>query len=169
MRLQGCGVGGYSWEGGTPSTQDVETGRCGPTYLCKKQPDRRLSMRYMVFVKMAEDVGQAPAALQDVMGREMGEMFASGAMVDAGGLGPVSQSIEVRLRGGELTTTDGPYAEAKEVVGGYAIIDVATEAEARAAVTRVIEIHQQHWPGWEGSAEMRRIQGPDDAGPPGRS
>jgi hypothetical protein len=123
-------------------------------------------MRYMVLVKMAEDVGDAPAALQEVMGREMGEMFASGRMVDAGGLGTVAQSTEVRLTAGAVTTTDGPYTEAKEVVGGYAVLDVATEEEAVAATRRVIEIHQEFWPGWEGSAELRRISGPDDGPPP---
>jgi hypothetical protein len=101
------------------------------------------------------------------MGSEMGQMFASGKMVDAGGLGTTAQAVEVQLRGGELTTTDGPYAEAKEVVGGYAILDVATDEEAVAATRRVIEIHQEFWPGCEGSAEMRRIQGPEDGPPPG--
>ena len=41
-------------------------------------------MRYLVFVKMAEDVGEAPAALQEAMGAEMARMFADGTMVDAG-------------------------------------------------------------------------------------
>jgi hypothetical protein len=118
-------------------------------------------MRYMVFVKMAEDVGEAPAALQEAMGAEMARMFAAGTMVDAGGLGSTARSVEVRLSGGELTVTDGPFTEAKEVVGGYSVLDVATEEEAVAATRRVIEMHQQLWPGWEGSAEMRRIHGPE--------
>ena len=125
-------------------------------------------MRYMAFVKMAEDVGDAPAELQEVMGREMAEAFASGSIIDAGGLYPTAQSTEFRVVGGELLTIDGPYAEAKEVVGGYAVLEARTHEEALAGARRVAEIHIQHWPGWEGSVEIRRIAGPDE-GPPARS
>lgn len=49
-------------------------------------PRRGSTLRYMVFVKMAEDVGAAPPALFEAMGREMEEAFSSGSMLDAGGL-----------------------------------------------------------------------------------
>ena len=124
-------------------------------------------MRYMVFVKMAEDVGDAPPALVEAMGREMEQAFADGSMVDAGGLWGTKDSTEIRLSGGTITTTDGPFAEAKEVVGGYAIIDARSEEEAVANARRVIELHQEHWPDWEGSVEVRRISGPDEGPPPG--
>ena len=119
-------------------------------------------MRYMVFVKMAEDVGDAPPALVEAMGREMGQAFADGSMIDAGGLYPTAQSTEIRLSAGVATTTDGPFAEAKEVVGGYSIIEARSHDEAVAGARRVIELHQEHWPSWEGSVEIRRISGPDD-------
>jgi hypothetical protein len=122
-------------------------------------------MRYMVFVKMAEDVGEPPAELVETMGKEMGEAFASGWMVDAGGLYPTAQSTEIRVAAGGLTVTDGPYSEVKEVVGGYSIIEVRSQDEAVAAARRVAEIHREHWPAWEGSIEVRRIAGPDE-GPP---
>jgi hypothetical protein len=122
-------------------------------------------MRYMVFVKMAEDVGEPPVALVEAMGSEMEKAFADGLMVDAGGLYPTAQSTEIRLAAGAITSTDGPYAEAKEVVGGYSIIEVRSEEEAVANARRVLELHQQHWDGWEGSVEVRRIAGPDE-GPP---
>lgn len=121
-------------------------------------------MRYMVFVKMAENVGEAPPALFEVMGREMGELFASGMMRDAGGLAGNSESTEVRLRGGALSVTDGPFAEGREVVGGYSIIEVGSHEEAVANARRVMEIHQQYWPGWEGYAEVRRIWDAAEAG-----
>jgi hypothetical protein len=119
-------------------------------------------MRFMVFVKMAEDVGDAPAELQEVMGREMGQAFADGSIVDAGGLWPTAESTEIRITGGELTVSDGPYAEAKEVVGGYAILEARSQEEAVAGARRVAEIHQQYWPGWEGSVEVRRTSGADE-------
>jgi len=119
-------------------------------------------MRYMVFVKMAEDVGDAPPELVEAMGREMGQAFADGSMVDAGGLYPTAQRTEIRLAGGTVTNSDGPYAEAKEVVGGYSIIEARSQEEAVAGARRVIELHQEFWPGWEGSVEVSRISGPDE-------
>lgn len=123
-------------------------------------------MRFMAFVKMAEDVGDAPPALVEAMGREMAEAFADGSIVDAGGLWGTKDSTEVRLSGGQVLRTDGPYAEAKEVVGGYAILDARSQEEAVAGARRVVELHQEHWPGWEGSVEVRRISEPDDGPPP---
>jgi hypothetical protein len=125
-------------------------------------------MRYMVFVKMAEDVGEAPPALQEAMGQSMAEAFAAGSMIDAGGLYPTAQSTEVRVANGAVTQTDGPYAEAKEVVGGYAILEARSAEEAVEGARRVAQIHVDFWPGWEGSVEVRRISGPED-GPPARS
>jgi hypothetical protein len=124
-------------------------------------------MRYMVMVKMREDVGTAPTALVDAMGEAMQKAFANGMMIDAGGLYPTGQSTEVTLRSGSLEVTDGPFAEAREVVGGYAIIEVRSHDEAVENARRMIDLHKQHWPGWEGSAEVRRISGPDE-GPPTR-
>jgi hypothetical protein len=125
-------------------------------------------MRFMVFVKMAEDVGEAPPALQEAMGQSMAEAFAAGSMIDAGGLYPTAQSTEVRVADGAVTQTDGPYAEAKEVVGGYAILEARSAEEAVEGARRVAQIHVDFWPGWEGSVEVRRITEPEE-GPPARS
>ena len=122
-------------------------------------------MRYMSTVKMAEDVGVPPSALVEAMGAEMGEAFAKGWIVDAGGLYPLSQSTEFRLSSGSITNTDGPFAEAKEVAGGYAVIQTDSEEQARALARRVVEIHLEHWPGGEGSVELRRIAEPDEGSP----
>jgi hypothetical protein len=114
-------------------------------------------MRYLVFVKMAEEIGDPPESLVEAMAQEAGAAFASGAMVSMGGLYPLSQSTEIRLDGGEITTIDGPYAEAKEVVGGFAILDVRSHEEAVEHSRRVLELHREHWPAWRGSMELRRI------------
>ncbi len=116
-------------------------------------------MRYMVTVKMREDVGAPPAALSEAMQREMEQAFASGVMLDAGGLAPPPQSTELRVAAGGLSVTDGPYAEAKEVVGGYAIVQADSQEQAVGLARRVTELHQQFWPGWEGSVEVRAIMG----------
>jgi hypothetical protein len=124
-------------------------------------------MRYLVFVKMAEDVGDAPPALQEAMGKAMSEAFAAGSMIDAGGLYPTAQSTEIRVANGAVSQTDGPYAEAKEVVGGYAILEARSPEEAIEGARRVAQIHVDFWPGWEGSVEVRRISEPEE-GPPAR-
>lgn len=116
-------------------------------------------MRYMVFVKMREDVGEAPAALHEAMGEEMGALFAAGSMIDAGGLASGAESTEIRLTAGDVITTNGPWAEAKEVVGGYSILEARSHEEAVEGARRVIELHKEHWPGWEGSVEVRQIRG----------
>jgi len=119
-------------------------------------------MRYITFVKMAEDIGAPPPELVEAMGKELGEAFASGSMLDAGGLSGMADSTEIRLAGGRISRTDGPYAEGKEVAGGYGIVEARSREEAVAGARRVIELHQQYWPGWEGSVEVRQMFGHQD-------
>jgi hypothetical protein len=120
-------------------------------------------MRYLCFVKMDEAKADPPAALIEAMGEHAGQGFASGVLVDAGGLYGVADAIEYRVSGGRLSVTDGPYAEAKEVIGGWAIIKVGTEDEARAEAKKLADLHLEHWPTWEGAIELRRIAEPDEA------
>ena len=121
-------------------------------------------MRYMVMLSMRSDVGPPPTDLMEAMGEAMGEAFASGLMIDAGGLMDDRQTT-FTLRSGALSRTDGPFAEAKEVVGGYAVLDVRSHEEAVEGARRMMQVHVDHWPGWEGSADVRRIAGPEE-GPP---
>jgi hypothetical protein len=114
-------------------------------------------MRYITFVKMAEDLGDPPPALVEAMGKELEQAFADGTMIEAGGLSGMRDSTEIRLSGGQVTQTDGPYAEGKEVAGGYAITEVRSREEAIEGARRVIDLHLAHWPGWEGSVEIRQM------------
>jgi hypothetical protein len=120
-------------------------------------------MRYLCFVKMDEADANPPAALMDAMGEHVGEGFASGMLLDAGGLYGVADAVEFRVSGGRLTVTDGPYAEAKEVIGGWAIIKVDSDEQARAEGQKMADLHLEHWPTWEGVIELRRIAEPDEA------
>jgi hypothetical protein len=122
-------------------------------------------VRYMVTVNMREDAGPPPPELVEAMGAAMGEAFASGTMLDAGGLAPTAESSRVRLAEGSISITDGPFTEAKEVVGGYSVIEVRSHAEAVENARRMIQIHHDHWPGWQGWADVRRISGAEE-GPP---
>jgi hypothetical protein len=86
----------------------------------------------------------------------------AGTMVESGGLAPPAMSTHVRLTKGKVAVTDGPFAETKEVVGGYAIFEVASKQEMIDATVHFMELHREHWPGWEGETEIRQVFGPGD-------
>lgn len=123
-------------------------------------------MRYMGFVKMGDGDHEPPVELQQAMGEEIERGFAEGVLVDTGGLYATSFRTEVRVRGGQVTSTDGPFSEAKEAVGGYAVLDVRDHAEAVEYARRLAELHRKYWPEWEGAIEVRRIAGPEDFAQP---
>ena len=124
-------------------------------------------MRFMIMLKMSEDAGPPPPAVMEAMGQGIGQMLASGAMLDTGGLLPSATGARVRLSQGNVSVTDGPFTEAKELVGGFAIVQVTSREEAVELGRRLIQLHKDHWPGWEGEAEVRQIADPDGGGPGG--
>ena len=96
-------------------------------------------MKYIMMVKLdgkseagrKYEAGMPPdAKLEAAMGKLMGEMAQAGALVDAGGLLPMSKGAQIRATGGKLMVTDGPFIESKEVIGGYAILRATTKEEA---------------------------------------
>jgi hypothetical protein len=62
---------------------------------------------------------------------------------------------------GKVAVTDGPFAEAKEVVGGFAIFELKSKEEALESAKFFMELHQKHWPGWVGEMEVRQMWGAD--------
>ena len=76
-----------------------------------------------------------------------------GSVIQTGGLAASSTGARVRISRGKLTVTDGPFTEAKEVVGGYALL----EAQSLEATRAFLRLHQQHWPTWEGECEIREL------------
>lgn len=122
-------------------------------------------MKFMTLVKSTEGrrVGPPPPALVQGMAKLAEDAGKAGIAVQRGGLCDSSAGAMLRLSGGKLTVTDGPFSEAKEVVGGFAIYDVPSKADAVAWASRVLELHRQYWPQWEGSCEVRQIMD----GPPG--
>ena len=85
------------------------------------------------------------------------EATRAGAMVETGGLLPSAMGARVRLSAGNLLVTDGPFAETKELIGGYAVYDVKSKQEAIEWTSRFMQLHKDHWPGWEGESEIRQI------------
>jgi hypothetical protein len=122
-------------------------------------------MRFMMLVKHGEMSGLPPQPLMDAIDKLTEEANKAGTMVLAGGLAPLAASTSVRISGGKLKTTDGPYSEAKEVVGGFAIFDLKSKQEAIEGAQKFMELHRIHWPGWEGETEVRQIFGPEDFPP----
>jgi hypothetical protein len=114
-------------------------------------------MRFMTIVKSAENAGPPPQALMDAIAKLGEEAARAGTLVEIGGLFPTAMGARVRLSRGQLNVTDGPFTEAKEVVGGYAVHEVKSKQEAIDAAVRFMELHKKHWPGWEGETEVRQI------------
>ncbi len=128
-------------------------------------------MRFMMLVKHSEKQVQGdkpvppPQKLVDEITKLSEEAVKSGAMIANGGLAPTAVSSRIRLSGGKVTVTDGPFAEGKEIVGGFAILDYRSKEEAVEGARQFMELHRQYWPGWEGETEVRQIFGPEDFAP----
>ena len=100
-----------------------------------------------------------PQALQDAMGEFVGDSFKSGILKDTGGLKPTSEGFRIRSRKNRLTVTDGPFTEGKEVVGGYALVEVGSKEEAMKLAEQFMELHRLHWPDFECECEVRSVEG----------
>jgi hypothetical protein len=117
-------------------------------------------MKFMMFIKHSEDVRSKsiPQALLNAMGEFVQEGFKSGVLKDTAGLKPSSEGYRIRLSGGKLRMTDGPFTEAKEVVGGYAIVETKTREEAMEIAHKFMDLHRIHWPEFEGESEVRPME-----------
>jgi len=117
-------------------------------------------MRYMFIVKGSENLaasGPPPASLMEAIDKLGEEATKNGKMVSFGGLKPTSSGARVRLVNGKLITTDGPFTESKEVIGGFTIMNVASKEEALEAAREFMELHRVHWPDWQGETEIREM------------
>ena len=86
--------------------------------------------RFMGFVRMEEGIGVPPQSLFDAMDVFIGERAANGSFLDGGGLFGTEDAVNFVVRKGEVTRVDGPYAEGKEVVGGWSLMEYASLEEA---------------------------------------
>ena len=90
-------------------------------------------MRFMLIVKADDDseAGVMPGKEDiDAMGRYNEELIKAGILLAADGLHPSSAGARLTFRGGRATVTDGPFAETKELIAGYWVIDVSSREEA---------------------------------------
>jgi len=119
-------------------------------------------MKYLTFIRHAESYREAgpPAALMEAMGKFVRRSLENGTLVGTGGLLPSKDGARLRLSKGKITVTDGPFTESKEVIGGYAIINANSKAEATRIAEEFMELHRTHWPAFEGESEVRPIYEP---------
>jgi len=117
-------------------------------------------MKYLMLIRHSESHRSQPIpqGLLDAMGEFVTEGFKSGLLKDTAGLKGTAEGFRVRSSGGKLHVTDGPFTEAKEVVGGYALVDVKSNEEARTVARQFMELHRVHWPAFEGECEVRPLE-----------
>lgn len=102
-------------------------------------------MRFLSLVRVTES-GQVPSErLMAEMGKLMEEMTANGVLVETAGLHPTSEGVRLRNDHGRYMRTDGPFTETREVIGGYAILEAPSMAEALEATRRFLAVHGDEW------------------------
>jgi hypothetical protein len=119
-------------------------------------------MRFMMIVRHPEKQVNPPQELMEAISKLAEEETKTGTMLGSGGLKSTGLGARVRLSGGKVAVIDGPFTEAKEVVGGYAQFDLKSKEEAVESAVRFMELHKKYWPGWEGETEVRQMYGPDE-------
>ena len=116
-------------------------------------------MRFLSMIRIQENTGQAPSEqLMSDMGKLIEEMTRRGQLISTAGLRPTSEGVRVRLRRGKLSSVDGPFTETKEVIGGYAILEAKSKAEAIELTRRFLQIHGEEW---DIECEVRQLDGPE--------
>ena len=114
-------------------------------------------MKFMVMIKGPENAGPPPQELIASIAKLSERAAQAGVGVESGGLLPSAMGARIRVAKGSINVTDGPFTEAKEIIGGYAVYTVNSKEEAVEWTRRFMELHTTHWPGWEGEAEIRQI------------
>ena len=121
-------------------------------------------MRFMILVKA--DQNSEAGVLPDVkllteMGKYNEQLMKAGVLLGGEGLHPSSKGVRVRLSGDQRTVLDGPFAEAKELIAGFWLIQVKSKQEAIDWVKRI----PNPMPGTESEIEIRQVFEADDFGP----
>ena len=116
-------------------------------------------MRFLSMIRIDENKGQVPSEqLMNDMDKLIEEMTRERVLIHTAGLRPTAEGVRVRLRGGKLSTVDGPFAETKEVIGGFAILEASSMKEAVELTKRFLRIHGEEW---DIECEVRQLDGPE--------
>ena len=120
-------------------------------------------MRFMMMVKGNQDyeAGVPPKKeLMDAIGKHAAELQQAGVLLGTGGLLPSSKGARIVVSDGRLRVIDGPFAEAKELIGGYGILKADSKEEAIKLGKIFMQIHTDVLgPDYEGELEIRQMSG----------
>ena len=122
-------------------------------------------MRFLSYVEFDQhgSFGDPPPALRTAVTDFMAQVAGQGALADRGGLASPDDGSYACVADGHLTITDGPFAEAKEVIGGYLMYDVRSKQEAAEYARRFMQLHVDLWDGFEGVCVTRQVFDPSTA------
>ncbi|SEI43508.1 YciI family protein [Frateuria terrea] len=115
-------------------------------------------MRFLSMIRIQETGRMPSEQLTADMGRLIEQMTREGTLVDTAGLRPSAEGVRLRLCQGRLSTTDGPFTESKEVIGGYAILNAESMVQAIELTKRFLALHGNEW---DLECEVRQMEGPD--------
>jgi hypothetical protein len=120
------------------------------------------TVKYFAFVRHPESFRNSPTppGFMEQMGKFVETCRQDGSLVDTGGLLASKDGFRIRVSGGELTVTDGPFSESKEIIGGWAILQGSTKEDVMRVSTAFMELHRKYWPGFEGESEVRPMFDP---------
>jgi len=114
-------------------------------------------MRFMYIVTSPKPPDGPNPALFEAINKLREREIKAGRMIDDGGLMPVATGAQVRISDKKLSVIDGPFVEAKEVIGGYAIFELRDKEEAVAMAREFMQLHLEHMPDWQGTCEVRAL------------
>ena len=115
-------------------------------------------MRFLSMIRVNENTGQVPSErLMTDMGKLIDEWMKAGVLVDTAGLRPTKEGSRLRLRGGKISVTDGPFTETKEVIGGFAMLKADSKEQAIELTRSFLEIHGTEW---DIECEVRQVEEP---------
>jgi len=114
-------------------------------------------MRYMMFVMGPPNPTPPPPALIEERNKWVAERTQAGEFIDGAQFVPAQNPTCGRLQDGKVKESDGPFAEAKEVVGGFILLDFPNHDAALRSAHTFMELHAKTWPGWHGSVTLLRF------------
>jgi hypothetical protein len=137
----------------------------GPAGSRPAQPQtEETNVRFMMLVKGDRDYEQGaapPPPLMEAIAKLGAEMAQAGRLLEMGGLAPSSAGALLQLENGVIRVTDGPFAESKEVIGGYAIMRADSRAEAIELARRFLQVHADVLgKSYRGQVEVRLLSDP---------
>ena len=115
--------------------------------------------RYYTFIRTDESMpfGPPPPSLFDAIGEMAEGALRDGTRIMTGGLAPSASGALVHLKDGKIDVVDGPFAEAKELIGGFALWELRNRDEAVEKSRQFLQLHLDHWPSFEGTVEVREV------------